>query len=102
MVKRRRVYTRGAPADWVRPTARDLQILELIHAFDGMVSLKQIWRRFFPGRSESAPRNRLKLLCDAGYLTMPVNHDQLRWVPPGEVVYWLDTCLLYTSDAADE
>ncbi len=91
MVKRRRVYTRGAPAGWVRPTARDLQILELIHAFDGMVSLKQIWRRFFSGRSESAPRNRLKLLCDAGYLTMPVNHDQLRWVPPGEVVYWLDT-----------
>ena len=91
MVKRRRAYTRGAPAGWVRPTARDLQILELIHAFDGMASLKQIWRRFFPGRSESAPRNRLKLLCDAGYLTMPVNHDQLRWVPPGEVVYWLDT-----------
>ena len=91
MVKRRRAYTRGAPASWVRPTVRDFQCLELIHAFDGMMSLKQIWRRFYPGRSESAPRNRLKRLCDAGYLTMPVNHDQLRWVPPGEVVYWLDT-----------
>ena len=91
MVKRRRVYERGNLDEAVRPTPRDIQILELVHAFDGMMSLKQIWRRFFPGRSESAPRNRLKLLCDAGYLTMPVNHDQLRWVPPGEIVYWLDT-----------
>jgi hypothetical protein len=91
MVKRRRVYERGELDETVRPTQRDIQVLELIHAFDGMMSLKQIWRRFFPGRSESAPRNRLKLLCDAGYLTMPVNHDQLRWVPPGEIVYWLDT-----------
>lgn len=63
----------------------------MIHAYDGMMSLKQIWRRFFPGTTESAPRNRLKLLCDAGYLTMAVNHDQLRWVPHGEIVYWLDT-----------
>lgn len=90
MVKRRRVYKRDRLDETVRPTQRDIQILELIHAFDGMMSLKQIWRRFFPGRSESAPRNRLKLLCDAGYLTMPVNHDQQRWVPPGEIVYWLD------------
>ena len=91
MVKRRRMYKRGQLDETVRPTQRDIQILELIHAFDGMMSLRQIWRRFFPGRSESAPRNRLKLLCDAGYLTMPVNHDQQRWVPPGEIVYWLDT-----------
>lgn len=91
MIKRRRVYERGRLNKTVRPTHRDIQILEQIHAFDGMMSLRQIGRRFFPGRSESAPRNRLKLLCDAGYLTMPVNHDQLRWVPPGEVVYWLDT-----------
>lgn len=90
MVQRRRIYQRASLAEAVRPTQRDIQILELVHAFDGMMSLKQIWYRFFPGRSESAPRNRLKLLCDAGYLTMPVNHDQLRWVPPGEVIYWLD------------
>lgn len=90
MVKRRRAYKRRAPSEAVRPTERDIQILELIHAFDGMMSLKQIWHRFFPGRTESAPRNRLKLLCDAGFLTMPVNHDQLRWVPFGETVYWLD------------
>lgn len=90
MVKRRRIYSRGEHGGHVRPTERDIQIMEMIHAFDGMMSLKQIWHRFFLGTTESAPRNRLKLLCDAGFLTMPVNHDQLRWVPVGEIVYWLD------------
>ena len=88
---RRRVYRRPEKNQRIVLTERDQQILATIHAYDGMMSLKQLWRLYFPDcSSDVQPRKRLRDLCNNGYLTMPASEDALRWVPIGETVYWLD------------
>ena len=89
---RRRVYQRPEKYQRIVLTERDKQILAAIHAYDGMMSLKQLWRLYFPDcSSDVQPRKRLRDLCNNGYLTMPTSDEGLRWVPLGETVYWLDT-----------
>jgi hypothetical protein len=89
--KRRRVYKRPEKYKRIVLTERDKQILTTIHAYDGIMSLKQLWRLYFPDcSSDVQPRKRLRDLCNNGYLTMPTSEEGLRWVPLGETVYWLD------------
>jgi hypothetical protein len=89
---RRRIYRQPQTYQRIVLTERDKQILETVHAFDGMMSLKQLWRLYFPDcSSDVQPRKRLRDLCNNGYLTMPTSEEGLRWVPLGETVYWLDT-----------
>ena len=89
--KRRRVYKRPENYERIVLTERDKQILSTIYAYDGMMSLKQLWRLYFADcSSDVQPRKRLRDLCNNGYLTMPANEDGLRWVPIGETVYWLN------------
>jgi len=68
---------------------RDIPILETTHAYDGMVSLKQIDRRFFSGKGRSQPRQRMRTLWANGYVQMP-NERTIHRVPLGETIYWLD------------
>jgi hypothetical protein len=90
--KRRRVYSRPDDYERIVLTDRDIQILFAIHAYDGMMSLKQLWQLYFPDcAADVQPRKRLRDLCNNGYLTLPRSEEELRWVPLGETVYWLDT-----------
>lgn len=70
-------------------TARDLHIMETIHAYDGMMNRKQIDELFFSGKGRSQVRTRLSALCRAGYL-QSFNHLTLHDVPFGEVIYLLN------------
>lgn len=89
--RRSRGYTRPKDYERIILTERDKQILSTIHAYDGMMSLKQLWRLYFPDcAADVQPRKRLRDLCNNGYLTMPRTDEELRWVPLGETVYWLD------------
>jgi hypothetical protein len=91
VANRRRVYERPEKYERIVLTERDKQILATIHAYDGMMSLKQLWKLYFPDcASDVQPRKRLRDLCNNGYLTMPTREEGLRWVPLGETVYWLD------------
>lgn len=91
VAKRRRTYQRAENFERIILTDRDRKILATIHAYDGMMSLKQLWGLYFPDcTSEVQPRKRLRDLCNNGYLTMPASEEGLRWVPIGETVYWLD------------
>ena len=89
MPVRRKPYQRSASPPPIRLTSRDKRILETIHAFDGLLSLRQIDRLFFSGRGRSQPRARMRLLFDNGYVQMP-NPESIHQVPRGESVYWLD------------
>lgn len=89
--KRRRIYQPPNNYKRIVLTQRDIEILSTIHAYDGLMSLKQLWRLFFPNcSSDVQPRRRLRDLCNNGYLTMPITEEALRWVPLGETIYWLD------------
>jgi hypothetical protein len=89
--KRRQVYNQPKEYEQIQLTDRDRQILATIHAYDGMMSLKQLWRLYFPDcAADVQPRKRLRDLCNNGYLAMPQSEEDLRWVPLGETVYWLD------------
>jgi hypothetical protein len=81
-------YTRSdspnVPA--MRLTARDGKILEAIHAFDGVLSDRQIKRLFFSGTSQM--QLRMRLLYQHGYVARP---DRRRRASMTEMVYWLDT-----------
>ena len=46
----------------MRLTERDKEMLEAIHAFDGMMSLRQIDRLFFSGKGRTQPRQRMRTL----------------------------------------
>ena len=71
-------------------TQRDIEILATVHAYDGLMSLNQIWHLFFPNcAADVQPRKRLRDLCHNGYLTRPVEEEELRWVPLSETIYWL-------------
>ncbi len=86
---RRRPYERRKPPLPLRLTERDRRILETLHAFDGMMSLRQLDRLFFSGRGGSWSRERLRALFDHGFVKMPDRADMHR-VPLGETVYFLD------------
>ena len=89
MPPRRQPYRRSVPAQPIRITLRDKRILETIHAFDGIVSLRQIDHLFFSGRNRSQPRARMRMLYDNSYVNMPGPED-IHQVPIGETIYWLD------------
>ncbi len=72
----------------MRLTERDKQILETIHACDGLMSLRQIDRLFFSGHGRSQPRARMHKLIANGYIARPTPEQQHR-APLGETVYWL-------------
>lgn len=74
----------------MRLTERDRQILETIHAFDGMLSLKQVDRLFFSGQGRSQPRARMRALIQNGYVSQPPVNTRHR-IPLGESIYWLNT-----------
>ena len=74
----------------MRLTDRDRQILETIHAFDGMMSLKQIDKLFFSGLGRSQPRARMHTLTQNGYIAQPSQKTRHR-VPLGETIYWLNS-----------
>lgn len=72
----------------MRLTQRDRRILETIHAFDGVMSLKQIDQLFFSGHGRTQPRARMRQLCANGYVAAP-DRDNIHRVPRGETIYWL-------------
>jgi hypothetical protein len=69
----------------IRLTERDCQILEAVHAYDGILSFPQIKRMFFTGESQT--EQRLMLLYQNGYLNR-FSREQRQRYP--EMVYWLD------------
>lgn len=71
-----------------RLTQRDIRILDTIHAFDGMMSLKQIDRLFFSGFGRTQPRARMRKLLVHGFVDAPSPEDKHR-VPFGETIFWL-------------
>jgi hypothetical protein len=85
---RKRPYTRPRVPPPMRLTGRDRAILEAIHAFDGMLSLKQIDRLFFSGDGKTQPRHRLRTLFTNGFVQMP-DARTIHHVPLGETIYWL-------------
>ena len=89
MPVRRKPYQRSASPSPIRLTSRDKRIFETIHAFDGLLSLRQIDRLFFSGIGRSQPRARMRALFDNSYVQMP-NPESIHQVPRGETVYWLD------------
>ena len=82
-----RQYTGKAPAS-IRLTARDLRILECLHAFDGLLSLRQIDRLFFNGRGGTWPRERMRALAAHDLVRTPKPAERYL-VPAGEQIYWL-------------
>ena len=78
-------YGRISNPPSMRLTARDIRILEAIHAYDGMLGFSQIQRLFFSGKSQA--ERRLMLLYQHCYLNRP-NKEERRKLP--EMIYWLD------------
>ena len=70
----------------MRLTDRDSRILEAIHAFDGVLSDRQIKSLFFSGTSQM--QLRMRLLYQHGYVARP---DRRRRASMTAMVYWLDT-----------
>ncbi len=69
----------------MRLTARDIHIIEAIHAYDEMLGFSQIQRLFFSCKSQTELR--MKLLYQHEYVNRP-NQDQRRRNP--QMIYWLD------------
>ncbi len=69
----------------MRLTARDVRVLEALHAFDGVLADYQIQRLFFTGTSQT--RLRLRLLYAHGYVARP---DRRRRASMPCMVYWLE------------
>ena len=82
MPHRRQPYQRSSQPQPIRITSRDKRILETIHAFDGLLSLRQVDRLFFSGQGRSQPRARMRLLFDNGYVQMP-DPESIHQVPLG-------------------
>ena len=78
-------YRRASKPPAMRLTERDIQVLEAIHAYDGMLGFSQIQRLFFGGKSQT--EHRMMLLYQNKYVKRP-NREQRRRTP--EMVYWLD------------
>ena len=88
-MSRSKPYQRPKKPTPMRLTERDKEIQETIHAFDGMMSLKQIDRLFFSGQGRSQPRKRMRILFENGYVQLP-NRRTIHRLPLGETIYWLD------------
>ena len=78
-------YSRIPKPTPMRLTDRDKRIIEIIHAYDGMLGFSQIRRLFFTGKSQA--EHRLKLLYQHKYLNRP-DKTQRRRMP--EMIYWID------------
>ena len=89
MPLRRQPYQRSSWPSPIRLTSRDIRILETIHEFDGLLSLRQIDKLFFSGAGRSQPRARMRLLYDNAYVSMP-DAESIHKVPLKETIYWLD------------
>lgn len=89
MAEKRQYYRRPKKPKNIRLTERDQRIMETLHAFDGMMSYQQLKRLFFPGKWDTGPKERLRLLFQHRYLNLP-DDENLHRVPQGEIVYWLD------------
>jgi len=87
MTRTSRRYT-GAKPTPIQLTERDGKILECIHAFDGVMSLKQIDHLFFSGTGGTWARERMRALVAHNLLCSP-SQDEQHQVPSGEQVYWL-------------
>jgi hypothetical protein len=83
-------YLRPKDPEPVRLTRRDEQIFEMIHTFDGLLSLRQIDQLFFAGNGRTQPRARMRSLFHNGYVNMPDVNQHRRYVPQGETCYFLD------------
>jgi hypothetical protein len=83
-------YSRPKDPQPVRLTRRDEEILKMIHAFDGLLSLRQIDQLFFAGEGRTQPRARMRSLFHNGYVNMPDVNQHRRYVPLGETCYFLD------------
>ena len=77
-------YARDTHPPPMQLTARDKHILEAIHAYDGILSDRQIQRLFFSGRSQMQLRTRL--LYQNGYLE---RLDRRRRAALPFMLYWL-------------
>lgn len=78
-------YGRVPNPPGLRLTERDKHILEAIHAYDGLLSFRQIQRLFFCGKSQA--ERRMMLLYQHKYVNRP-GYDERKRLP--EMVYWLD------------
>lgn len=78
-------YTRSPNPPRMQLTDRDREILQAVHAYDGLLSFSQIQQMFFTGKSQAELR--LRLLYQNGYLNR-LDQEQRRRLP--EMVYWLD------------
>ena len=85
--RRTRRYSGKAPTS-IRLTERDGRLLEYIHAYDGVMSLRQIDELFFRGRGGSWPRERLRALAAHDLVRSPKPAER-HLVPAGEQIYWL-------------
>jgi hypothetical protein len=88
MAKRRRGHSRRKDPKPIRRTKRVKRVLEMIHAFDGLMSLRQIDHLEFSGKGGSWPREYMRKLFDNGLVDMP-SDQYIHKVPVGETVYWL-------------
>lgn len=88
MLMQQKRFERKASPPPMRFQDRDGQILQAIHAYDGMLARRQIKQLFWPQASLQAMERRLTLLYHTGYLNMP-DFEQRRIHPIPEPVVWL-------------
>ncbi len=82
-------YVRAKQPPGLRLTERDKAILLTIYRYDGMVSVDQIHRWFFPGEANKRnAQRRISLLYHNGCIQRPTRQELYR-VP--EPIVWLDT-----------
>jgi hypothetical protein len=89
MSKRRKPFTRKKNPGKLEPTAATTEVLNGIYTHEGVMSQRQIVKRFFPGCSSTWPEVRLTHYYDHRLLKKHdasfVNGEQL-----GDIVYTLD------------
>jgi hypothetical protein len=90
MSKRRKPFTRKKNPGKLEPTAATTEVLKGVFAHEGIMSQRQIVKRYFPGCRSTWPGVRLTQYFDHRLLNKHdasfVNGEQL-----GEIVYTLDT-----------
>jgi hypothetical protein len=89
MSKRRKPFTRKKNPGKLQPTAATTEVLNGIYTHEGVMSQRQIIKRFFPGCTSTWPEVRLTQYFDHRLLKKHdasfVNGEKL-----GEIVYTLD------------
>ena len=103
MLNRRKPFTRKQQPGKLEPTAATTEVLQGIYEHEGVMSQRQIVKRFFPGCTSTWPEARLTQYYDHRLLKKHdasfVNGEQL-----GEIVYTLDVAgarYLHTQRHAD-